>query len=108
MADIREILQKAEGPSATLDRLIWAELTPSDPPGIAWSRDYTTSIALIEARGYDWIMANVNGTLGGTPFGCVGVPEDKASFSGTALLSLWLSFFRLELGDERETSDESR
>lgn len=66
------------------------------------TKDYNFTIKYIEEKGYDWIMGNVNGHMGGTPYGCVGVTEDKASYSATPLLSLWLSYFRLELGDERK------
>jgi hypothetical protein len=103
--DIRERLQKAEEPSDSLDIAI-ADALAELEGGVAkrarnWSRDFNLAISHIESKGYDWIMGNVNGHFGGTPYGCVGVREDKASYSGTVLLSLWLSYFRLELGDER-------
>ena len=106
MTDIRELLQKCEAPSRELDELIAEALGNFEPGEMAqvhrYSTDYTSAIGYIENKGCDWIMANVNGNMGGTPFACVGVTEDKASFSATPLLSLWLSYFRLQLGDERE------
>ena len=105
--DIREILQKAEGPSHSLDESIAEALEQlgTITHVSSYSTDITGAITLIEAKGYDWIMANVNGQVGGTPFACVGVHESEASYSATPLLSLWLSYFRLELGDERKQTD---
>lgn len=99
--DIRKLLRDAEGPSNDLDAAIVDAL---GLPRHLWSpsRDYTISIKYIEEQGCDWIMANVNGQVGGTPHACVGVPEDQASFAATPLLSLWLSYFRFQLGNERE------
>ena len=100
--DIREILRKADGPSDELDTLI-ADALGKPRHEFRYSRNYTRAIEIIEEEHeYDWIMGNVNGQVGGTPYGCVGVHPDKASYSGTPLLSLWLSYFRLELGDERD------
>lgn len=104
MADnIIKMLQGADGPSDDLDD----EITVRIGRGGRWTEDYTGSLQYFESRGFDWLAGNVNGHLGGTPWGCVGVAEDRASYSGTALLSLWLSFFRLELGDERKEQAES-
>ena len=105
MTDIRELLQNAKCPSTELDIAIGKAIggfNPKEEKAVhEYSTDYTGSIDFIEGKGYDWIIANVNGQFGGTPFACVGVPESKASYSATPLLSLWLSYFRLELGDER-------
>lgn len=102
MPDIREILQKAEGPSRALDRTIHSSILGSRSPAWACSLDYNATIAFFEQDGCDWIVGSVNGHVGGTPWACVGVREDQASYGATPLISLWLSYFRLKLGDERK------
>ena len=100
MTDIRELLRRADGPSDELDFAIATALGEPITP-VSLSRNYTDAVRIVEAYGYDWVMGNVNGHVGGTPYARVG-SHDEGSFSATPLLSLWLSFFRLELGDERE------
>ena len=97
------MLQRAENPSDELDTAI-ADVLGRPRHQFAYSRNYTIAVEVVEATGYDWIMGNVNGQVGGTPYAQVGVSDDKASYAVTSLLSLWLSFFRLRLGDERDVA----
>lgn len=100
--DIRILLQNATEPSLELDTAI--ALALNSPPSYTphFTTNYSFSIQYVESKGYDWIIGNVNGQIGGTPYAQVGCTKDKASFSATPLLSLWLAILRLELGDERE------
>jgi hypothetical protein len=103
--NVTQELQKAEKPNRELDKLIADTIcyyynVESEIP--RFTSDYTFSIKYIEKRGFDWVMGNVNGQVGGTPYAHVGVPYDKSSYSGTPLLSLWLSYIRTNFGDERE------
>jgi hypothetical protein len=103
MADIRELLQKAERPNSKLDIEISKALFHNVVVPVPFSTDYDFAIRFIEEyKKYDWTMGNVNGHMGGTPYATVGVTDDKSSYAATPLLSLWLSYFRLELGDERQ------
>jgi hypothetical protein len=114
--DIRKFLQHVEGPDLTSDNAIGMALGFSDEEWLqrthdrlydtgavkpSYSTDYNLFFLFLKHKEMDWIAGDVNGHMGGTPYGAVGVPEDKASYSATPLLSLWLSYFRLELGDER-------
>ncbi len=85
--DIRKILQMAKGPGLDIDLAIAKVLGTSTEPEFIepYSTNYTDAIEFIERRTYDWVMNNVNGQAGGTPFVYVGVTEDKASFSATPL-----------------------
>jgi len=102
MTDIRETLQKAEGPSRDLDMEI-AELLawPVDQPVPYYTLDFNYTINYIEQLGMDWVAGNVNGQVGGTPFAQVACTNDQASYSGTVILSLWLACIRAIIGDER-------
>ncbi len=99
--DIRVLLQKADTPSRELDIEIanFLGINNVDPP--VFTTNYNLAISIIEANECDWIMGNVNGQVGGTPFARVACTDDKSSYSGTPLLSLWLSYARFKLGDER-------
>ena len=67
----------------------------------AFSTDYNVALKQLKEMEIDWIMADVNGHMGGTPYAAAGVTDDKASYSFDPLLSLWLSVLRLLHGDER-------
>lgn len=114
--DIREYLQKVEGSGPVVDRMLVEALDVADrnlifelhrgmKPFKRNELELSTNIQLVltflGAKECDWILASVNGHVGGTPWGCVGVSEEDASYAATPLLSLWLSYFRLILGDER-------
>lgn len=104
-SDIREVLQKAEGPNVLTDDLIQravkvlaARFSPINV------RSYDETIGFLNSEEVDWIVGSVNGRLGGTPYACVGCKPDEASYAATPVLSLWLSYFRFKLGDERQQS----
>lgn len=102
--DIRFLLQQAEYNSTRLDNAIADALSWSRSiPVPKFTSDYNFTFQFLERMQCDWIVYNVNEHMGGTPCACVGCPEDKASCAATPLISLWLSYFRLILGDERET-----
>ncbi len=92
-ASVIDRLQHDLAPSPELDDLI-SDALGVERHQIAWSSDYGASIEYIEGEGIDWIMASVNGLVGGTPWACAGVPQDQASYAATPLMSLWLSYFK--------------
>lgn len=122
--DIRVMLQKSDEGSKQLDYLISAVLLSNfdkleikeeiHQEGIKFllnmqatmpfSTSYDFTIPVLKALGIDWIMGEVNGYVGGTPFAHSGYIRD--CYSGTPLLSVWLSVMRLILGDERPKEDQ--
>jgi hypothetical protein len=48
---------------------------------------------------YDWIVASVNGQIGGTPYACVG--DEKAHFAETPVLSLVLACLRARASTDK-------
>jgi hypothetical protein len=56
---------------------------------------YTTSLDAARSlvpEGYDWIAADVNGHVGGTPYACVG--DEEKHFGGTVYLALCIASLR--------------
>lgn len=75
---------------------------------VAWSSPecppYTSSLdaaMTLVPEGCDWIIGNVNGHMGGTPYACVG--SEKEHFGETPVLSLVLACLRARAshGDDR-------
>ena len=67
-----------------------AENKKGDVPDTRLS--YTTSLdaaLTLVPEGYDWIVADVNGHVGGTPYACVG--DEKQHFGETPCLSLCIA-----------------
>ena len=105
MIDIIAKLEAATEGSRELDCMIWCELngkrykehatshrgethcfyteppkrTPHVETGIPpWTQSIDAALTLVP-KGYDWIISNVNGHFGGTPYACV---EDEMKISG--------------------------
>lgn len=116
MKDLIERLEKAAGPDRELDfdlhlarGLNASKSRRRDGQGSWWVYDaydeggyglqslpsYTASIdaalMLVPAE-HDWVVSNVNGHVGGTPYACCG--SDKAHFAATPVLSLCLAAMR--------------
>jgi hypothetical protein len=96
-ADIRQVLQEADSYTKEVALAIRDALVLQKFMVDASSYDHT--ITFMESQDLDWIIANVNGHLGGTPYAQVGNVKD--SYAATPMLSLWLAYFRFKLGDER-------
>lgn len=102
MRDVNRSIEEAMRRDVLIAYGMIAEAALSRDQDASASTDYNLFFRLMRFLEYDWIVGSVNGgQVGSTPWGCVGVTERMASFSATPLLSLWLSYFRLELGDER-------
>ena len=109
MNDLIERLEKATGPDRNLDADIASSVGWSPGPGytrksddswrlgnwinsVQWAPLYTASIdaaLTLVPEGHDWIVADVNGHVGGTPYACVG--STKEHFGETAVLSLCIA-----------------
>ena len=90
LTEIIARVQVAAGPDRAIDKAIRVALGYPPKP---W--DYTSSLdaALsLVPEGYDWIVANVNGHHGGTPYACVG--SDQSHHAATPVLSLVLAALR--------------
>jgi hypothetical protein len=108
-------VQKQEGPSRGLDiaiaQAVWPQLSRYAPycvgdEPIFWEEpfrkqpcpEFTSSLdaALrLVPDGHDWIVASVNGQVGGTPYACVG--GDRDHYADTPVLSLVLACLRARL-----------
>jgi hypothetical protein len=97
LTDLIEMVKVAEQPSRALDWAIhcrnglWGVGSYGSHPAYTASLDAALSLV---PKDHDWIVANVNGGMGGTPYACVG--STKEHFGGTAILSLCLASLRAE------------
>lgn len=103
--DLIDRLEKAAGPDRELDRAIAAAIiqwpTGIDGDAVMGMQDaehltpYTSSIdaaLTLVPEGHDWVVGDVNGQVGGTPYACVG--STKKHFGETAVLSLCIAALR--------------
>lgn len=110
LAELIERIVKLDGPDRQLDGLIYRVVHDVAD----WRRGptvlghieglhgeiidvphYTSSFdaaVKLVPDGHDWIVASVNGQVGGTPYACVG--STKEHFSGTPVTSLVLASLR--------------
>jgi hypothetical protein len=95
-------MQKAEAPDRDLDAEVYRVCVGevwSGPLSGHWTSDgkapiphYTASIddaLTLVPDEHDWIIASVNGQVGGTPYACVG--SEQAHYGATPALSLCLA-----------------
>lgn len=118
MSNIETVIarvQKQEGPSQELDvaiaQAVWPQLARYAPHCVGdypifWSDPfykqtcpeftYSLDAALkLVPDDHDWIVASVNGQVGGTPYACVG--NEKSHYADTPVLSLVLAALRARL-----------
>jgi hypothetical protein len=101
-ADIRQILQEEEScTSKVSDAIVDALSLQAHEIDVC---SYDDTIAFIEKQDLDWVIANVNGHMGGTPYAQVGYVKDN--YAATPLRSLWLAYFRFKFGDERRPTQQ--
>lgn len=91
--DIAADVRSLQSPNRGLDAEIHFHL--KEGVGVGYSADspkYTASLDAamsVVPADYDWIVASVNGQVGGTPYACVG--STKEHFAETPVLSLLLA-----------------
>ena len=108
LTSLIERIEAATGPDQELDRLVhyhlavvksdrfteqsWIDLAKKQN----WNAPhYSTSIdaaLTLLPDGYDWIIGNVNGHYGGTPYACVGSTEQH--YAATPALALVAAILR--------------
>jgi hypothetical protein len=118
LLELAELCQKATGPDRELDAHIHYQIMGLDQvydvatflaSDIAGShpKHYTSSfdaaISLVPAA-HDWIVASVNGQVGGTPYACVG--SAKEHFAETPVLSLVLAALRARASSDPRPAAE--
>lgn len=95
-----ERLEKASGPdyglSQDIGRAIGARQRyehpgSENPSWPNYTGSFDAALTLVP-NGQDWIVASVNGQVGGTPYACVG--SEKMHFGETPILSLCMAALR--------------
>jgi hypothetical protein len=108
MKDLIERLEKATGPSYELSQDIGRALglrQRYEHPGsenLSWPHyTYSLDAALtLVPEGHDWIVASVNGQVGGTPYACCG--SETAHYGETPVLSLCIAALKARAAVERD------
>lgn len=93
MSPLLKDIAEAEAPDRGLDWRIHNRLQLIRGECPRYTSSFDAALLLVP-EGYDWIVGDVNGYVGGTPYACVG--SEKAYYGCTAVLSLCLAALAAE------------
>lgn len=110
LSELIERVEKADGEDRDLNGDIAVMMgLYARRPVVAVPPSYTASIdaaLTLLPDGYDWIIGDVNGQYGGTPYACVG--DTTQHFAATTVLALTAACLKARLAMDATQDTEAR